>query len=136
MVMNKSSFQNKEYKWGFPKGHIKENENPLICAKREILEETGLNLPLCVFNKEINIYNSLYYIIHLKQDLNKFNFKDKYEIEKVNWIPIKKFKDIIYNRDIRKFLENYDINVITNQLNNNKNERVFSIINNNKIYLD
>ena len=36
MVMNKSSFQNKEYKWGFPKGHIKENENPLICAKREI----------------------------------------------------------------------------------------------------
>jgi tRNA nucleotidyltransferase (CCA-adding enzyme) len=28
--------------WGFPKGHVEENESPLQAAKRELLEETGL----------------------------------------------------------------------------------------------
>ena len=28
--------------WGFPKGHVEENETELETAKREILEETGL----------------------------------------------------------------------------------------------
>lgn len=29
--------------WGFPKGHIDEGESPDVAARREILEETGLN---------------------------------------------------------------------------------------------
>lgn len=29
--------------WGFPKGHIDEGESPDIAARREILEETGLD---------------------------------------------------------------------------------------------
>ena len=32
--------------WGFPKGHIEENENEIEAAKREIKEETGLDVEL------------------------------------------------------------------------------------------
>ncbi len=31
-----------EGKWGFPKGHSEENEDPLITAQREFSEETGI----------------------------------------------------------------------------------------------
>ena len=30
--------------WGFPKGHIEKGETELEAAKREILEETGINI--------------------------------------------------------------------------------------------
>jgi ADP-ribose pyrophosphatase YjhB (NUDIX family) len=33
-------------KWSFPKGHCKNGETDLECAKRELLEETGLSLDL------------------------------------------------------------------------------------------
>jgi len=29
--------------WGFPKGHLKEGENEIDCASRELREETGIN---------------------------------------------------------------------------------------------
>ncbi|MEX0931385.1 MAG: NUDIX domain-containing protein [Candidatus Paceibacterota bacterium] len=34
--------QHKEGKWGFPKGHSEKDEEPLIAAKREFSEETGI----------------------------------------------------------------------------------------------
>lgn len=30
--------------WGFPGGHVEPGEDPVDCAKRELLEETGLDL--------------------------------------------------------------------------------------------
>lgn len=33
--------------WGFPKGHMEEGESEEETAKREVLEETGLNIALC-----------------------------------------------------------------------------------------
>lgn len=37
---------NKGHFWGFPKGHIEENESLLEAAQREIKEETTLELPI------------------------------------------------------------------------------------------
>ncbi len=33
-------------KWGFPKGHIEQGEDPIECATRECLEETGIQVKL------------------------------------------------------------------------------------------
>lgn len=38
--------QNKGYFWGFPKGHVEENETLAETAAREIKEETQLVLPI------------------------------------------------------------------------------------------
>jgi 8-oxo-dGTP pyrophosphatase MutT (NUDIX family) len=41
--------------WGFPKGHVEEKESEEETAKRELLEETGLNITLCSrFRTSIN----------------------------------------------------------------------------------
>ncbi len=32
--------------WGIPKGHINEGEDPQVCAKREVLEEAGVDIEL------------------------------------------------------------------------------------------
>lgn len=58
--------------WGAPKGHVDEGESFIDCAKREVLEETGLNvivmedqaLPVCKTknhheNKTVRIYLGL-----------------------------------------------------------------------------
>lgn len=36
--------------WGFPKGHVEEGESEQESAKREVLEETGLNIAICNYN--------------------------------------------------------------------------------------
>src|SRR4030042_3348610 len=44
--------------WDFPKGHIEKNEKPIITAKREIAEETGLTDIIFIkeFKKKINYF--------------------------------------------------------------------------------
>ncbi len=41
--------------WGFPKGHPNQNETLILAAKRELLEETGINLDKLLLNKK-NIF--------------------------------------------------------------------------------
>lgn len=41
LILNKKG--DAEGHWGFPKGHVENNETELQTAKREILEETGLS---------------------------------------------------------------------------------------------
>lgn len=38
--------QNKGHFWGFPKGHVEAGENLVETARREIREETSLDLPI------------------------------------------------------------------------------------------
>ncbi|MDO4618705.1 MAG: NUDIX domain-containing protein [Clostridia bacterium] len=43
LVFNKKG--NAKGHWGFPKGHVENDETEENTAKREILEETGINVP-------------------------------------------------------------------------------------------
>ncbi len=103
-VLNKLSFLKGEHKWGFPKGHIKENEETWRCAQREIHEETSLYLEKCKFNKSVKIYNNVYYIITMNTEYNNLISYDNQEICKVEWKTLTELKENNYNRDLRVFL--------------------------------
>ena len=54
--------------WGFPAGHIEENESPMNCARREIDEEIGLGHTLELRQVHAPVRDSFYgghYEIHL-----------------------------------------------------------------------
>ena len=60
--------------WGFPKGSRKKNEKLQECAKRELLEETNIDIPLKHFVKyiDININEQFarYFYLELSQEFN------------------------------------------------------------------
>lgn len=74
-------------KWGLPKGHREHNEHLVACAKRELLEETGIDV---MFPQHVSCvtlpYNALYYVIRVEKDICKTHKRpfDK-EITEVQW---------------------------------------------------
>jgi bis(5'-nucleosidyl)-tetraphosphatase len=100
--------------WGFPKGHVEENETFQDTAKREFQEETGINLDLdCSQKNEIILPNNRrYYIFIMKletyykyKDLAEMDYKTD-EVSKVNWIPIRWIK---CKMNINKASSDYDV---------------------------
>ncbi len=109
----------KSSKWGFPKGHMEENETEEITAKREFYEETGfdLDLDLGECNKYI-IRNNVYFIVTIK-DISEIQKKsnhipDSKEIEKYQWFSI--------NDLLKKNLQEYNFGLKTWILNKKYNQ--------------
>ena len=83
--------------WGFPKGHLENDETPLMAAKREIKEEVGIDANILDgFNEEL-VYimpngiekHSIYYIgTYLNQTPNK-------QLEEVQEIRLLKYDDAL-----------------------------------------
>jgi ADP-ribose pyrophosphatase YjhB (NUDIX family) len=72
-------------KWSFPKGHREEGEDGLTCAKREMLEETGITLtgpPLFTYY----LKGGQYYLFELDHDI--LTPLDNTEIDKVAWFSL------------------------------------------------
>ncbi|CAF5025430.1 unnamed protein product [Rotaria sp. Silwood1] len=78
-------FYNRE-SWGFPKGKVQENESPLKCAIREVMEEVGFDMKDRAFDdqyleRDLNgQLIRLYIIKHVPLD-TKFAAKTKNEIK-------------------------------------------------------
>lgn len=86
IIVNKSQVlmvQSCGSRWGFPKGSMEENETLVDCAKREILEETSINLP--IEHQDFFFYHNrtCYY-------LQIVNVKPRIDVEKIKSI---KFND-------------------------------------------
>lgn len=47
--------------WGFPKGTVERNEEPMACALREVREETGIDLDASALTKPFIVRESVYY---------------------------------------------------------------------------
>ena len=139
MILNRDSYKDGSNKWGFPKGHLDYGESFDHCAKREIREETGLILPIELFNNNfIKIHNTIYFIIYLKHQVDDFNPPDKSEVYEVKWMNFKNVHKYNMNRDIRKFInknkssENYDLCLVNNLIE----EEVQIIINDRSIVVN
>jgi 8-oxo-dGTP pyrophosphatase MutT (NUDIX family) len=73
-------------KWSFPKGHCKRQETDFECAKRELLEETGLSV-----DAEYSSYHKLKggsYFVFPVSGRPCAIFTDHKEIELVQWWPL------------------------------------------------
>lgn len=69
--------------WGFPKGTSENGESPIECAKREIKEETSIDVNLSEENLYLIHYNTHYYKKELERkprieipDIKKIDFND------------------------------------------------------------
>lgn len=76
--------------WGFPKGHMEENENEVETARREVLEETGIDVDIDEGFKDESTYwpspevykKVIYFVGNPHEGTPK---PDHNEIEEVSW---------------------------------------------------
>jgi len=106
-----------EPEWGFPKGKKDKNESSIDCAKRELLEETNIDItdksvdPL-VFYEERYIgdnlieYIHLYYIAECPSDLclefNQNNIHQVTEISSIAWLTYEECMEKIREYSVEK----------------------------------
>lgn len=80
----------------YPKGQLKKKEKGFDCAKRELLEETGVDITKYKHTVEEEtltykmagpsglVYNSTIYIVNVEEELNCW-VNDKTEVKKIKW---------------------------------------------------
>ncbi|MDR1474096.1 MAG: NUDIX domain-containing protein [Endomicrobium sp.] len=96
-------------RWGFPKGHVENRESEIETAKREIFEETGIKKIEFIENfRQENVYlingsidktkgnlvekHSIYFLALALEDALSL---DENEISKLEWLDIKKAKELL-----------------------------------------
>ena len=91
-------------KWGLPKGSIQKDESKVDCWKRELKEETQIDIDLykyrVIWNKRINRY--IIYTVILSIDNETFNKmktqeSKSEEINQVEWIKIGEIPTNVYD---------------------------------------
>lgn len=76
----------KSQKWSFPKGHCKKGEKDIECARRELLEETGIQVP----SEPVGFYKLRggSYFIFTITSATFLRVRDQWEIDDVSWWPL------------------------------------------------
>ena len=89
-------------KWSFPKGHPFINENPIDCAHRELLEETGLNPPF-MMSGQYNLATGTYFKYNIRDEPN-CSVRDINEIIRTRWVTPEEMKNMSVNVDVNTYL--------------------------------
>jgi len=96
------------YSWEIPEGSADQNETTLKCAKRELLEETGLTASQWTFLDNIytsnSITNEIGYI-YLAEGLKQLDPQpESTEQLMIKKLPFKKAIEMVYNYEIKDAL--------------------------------
>jgi len=96
-------------KWSLPKGHKEIGEKPYQTAKREIYEETSLNLDLNELSKSIQILKCTYFLISMGVDNKTILLpKDTDEIQEISWFNKYQLQSKNCNKQLRYILRNWN----------------------------
>lgn len=111
--------QSRGQKWSFPKGGIEIGESLLDCAKREVKEETSLDVELTESDRLMQKYNStVLYFKELKFEpkivINEIIKYDK-DCSGIGWIRLSCLKKAVtkkrfshqFNSSLKKFVKHY-----------------------------
>lgn len=98
-------FQNNGF-WGFPKGHVEENETEAETAVREIFEETGLWVAINEDNrfefsydiKDKNIHKTVVLFTAKLVDDSKMKRQDE-EISEMRWVEREEVENLLTFND-------------------------------------
>lgn len=94
-------------KWSFPKGHSKEGETSTECIKRELQEETGLNLEhLPKESYTVCLQFGQYIVIDLDTEV-ALTPGDTKEIMETRWVSSSEMRDMRLNADVTEFMKSY-----------------------------
>jgi len=99
--------------WSFPKGRCMPNEEEEACAKREVYEETGLEIDNLKDKKKFKIGRNIYFKYDcIENEFTEFTVHDTNEVEEVSWKSINELRQMVCNKDIRSLL-NYQTRLYT-----------------------
>lgn len=89
--------QSKGNLWGPPKGTFENGENSVNCAKRELKEETGIDIDEDILKNAhtFRIYNSTYFFIEKRECELYIQNKEKNDANGLGWIKIACLADMI-----------------------------------------
>ena len=99
----------KSKKWGLPKGSVELNETAEQASKREVFEETGINIENHKKIKVLRYYKFYYNLVKLSGCKDNYELKtnDKNEILSVKWFSIEEINNMNksdLNITVRDFL--------------------------------
>ena len=103
--------QESEGHWGLPKGHVEGNETEIETAKREVKEETNLDVEIIDSSKKFE----LNYFIEPDIDKTVYFFPAKVvsgnikrqesEINEIRWVPVEDAVSVITYDNAKEMLE-------------------------------
>ncbi|TKR78001.1 hypothetical protein L596_018879 [Steinernema carpocapsae] len=104
--------------WGFPKGKVNENEDPLDCAAREVLEEVGYDCTGKIHPRKCSqkfVKKTCIRLYFVKDVPIEFDFKPRVrnEIRKIQWFKLSELpNDYSSFADVRKGPEKRNFYVV------------------------
>ena len=104
LVQNNYAYLSGKEQWGLPKGQRECGETFANCASRELLEETGLNIPIRNNMLKIKIINTYYFPIIVKHTPDLYP-NDKDEIRSAKWFPIADMDKVPINKETKLFIK-------------------------------
>lgn len=103
--------------WSFPGGHLELNETPVECGKREVFEETGINLqhlqPIDIgytndiFHVENKHYITIYQLYNLSEMLTP-TLKEPNKCFEWKWVIVSKLQEPLF-LCVKNYLEKYKL---------------------------